>query len=69
MNENRMTKEQAIDYVSAVEEEISRLVATQYIGMPMEELKNIMLTVVHKTEELQILCHEYGLDFHKLTGR
>jgi len=37
--------------------------------MPREELKNIMLTVVRKTEELQILCHKYGLDFHKLTGR
>ncbi len=68
MNE-KMTKEQAIAYVLAIEEEISRLVSTQYIGMPREELKNIMLTVVRKTEELQILCHEYELDFHQLTGR
>ncbi len=69
MYENKMTKEQAIAYVLAVEEEIDMLVSTQYVGMPREELKNIMLTVVHKTEELQIFCYEYGLDFHKLTGR
>lgn len=68
MNE-KMTKEQAIEYVLAAEKELNSLVATQYLGMPRGELKNIMLTVVHKTEELQILCHEYGLDFHKLTGR
>ena len=69
MYENKMTKEQATEFVLQVEEEIDKLVATQYLGMPREELKNIMLTVVRKTEELQILCHKYGLDFHKLTGR
>lgn len=65
----KMTTEQVIAYVLAVEEEIDMLVSTQYVGMPREELKNIMLTVVRKTEELQKLCHEYELDFHQLTGR
>ena len=68
MNE-RMTKEQAIAHVLAVEEEISRKVSTQYIGMPRKELKEIMLTVVHKTEELKTFCHKYGLNFHRLTIR
>ncbi len=69
MNENKLTREQAVAHVLTAEEEINRKVAAQYIGMPREELKDIILTVVRKTEEMQLFCYENGLDFHQLTGR
>ena len=66
---NSLTKEQAVQKATEMEKEIDAVVAGQYIGMPREELKSIMLTVVRKTEELQIFCYENGLDFHEITGR
>lgn len=68
-NETKLTREEAIAYVLRVEKQINDKVATQYLGMPREELKEIIFTVVRKTTELRIFCHEHDLDFHQLTGR
>ena len=69
MNENKLTRDQAIAQALAVEEIITQKVAPQYLGMPREELKEIILFAAHKTTELKIFCYKNELNFHEITGR
>lgn len=65
MNE-KMTKEQALEKAIQMEREINAINSRQYIGMPRVERKNIILTVVHKTDELRLFCYENNLDWQEI---
>ena len=54
----RLTKEQAMEIAVEMEREINAINSRQYIGMPRDELKKIIMTVFHKKSELRIFCME-----------
>ena len=62
----KMTKEQATTIAIQKEKEIIEINSRQYIGMPRTELKDIILTVVHKTDELRLFCYENDLDWQEI---
>lgn len=59
----KLTKERATAMAIEMEKEIIEINNRQYIGMPREELKNIILIVVHKTGQLKLFCYENDLDW------
>ena len=59
----KLTKEQATTIAIQMEKGIIEINSRQYIGMPRTELKDIILTVVHKTGELKLFCYENDLDW------
>ena len=62
----KLTREQAITMAIRMEKEIIEINSRQYIGMPRAELKEIILTVVHRTGELKLFCHENNLDWQEI---
>ena len=62
----KLTKEQVLEMAIQMEKEIIEINNRQYIGMPRAERKDIILTVVHKTGELKLFCHENDLDWHEI---
>ena len=62
----KLTKEQATAMAIEMEKEIIEINSRQYLGMPREELKNIILTVVHKTGQLKMFCYENDLDWQEI---
>ena len=62
----KLTKEQATAIAIRMEKEIIEINSRQYIGMPRAELKNIILTVVHKTGELKMFCYENDLGWQEI---
>lgn len=62
----KLTKEQATAIAIQMEKEIIEINNRQYIGMPRTELKDIILTVVHKTGELKLFCYENDLDWQEI---
>ena len=62
----KLTKEQATAIAIQKEKEIIEINNRQYIGMPRTELKDIILTVVHKTGELKLFCYENDLDWQEI---
>ena len=44
----RLTKEQAMEIAVEMERKINAINSRQYIGMPRDELKKIIMTVFHK---------------------
>ncbi len=65
MNE-KMTKKQALETAIEMEREINAINSRQYIGMPRDELKQIIMTVFHKNNELRIFCMKNGLDWQEV---
>lgn len=62
----KLTKEQATAMAIEMEKEIIEINSRQYIGMPRVERKNIILTVVHKTDELRLFCYKNDLDWQEI---
>ena len=62
----KLTKEQATTIAIRMEKEIIEINSRQYVGMPRTELKDIILTVVHKTGELKLFCYENDLDWQEI---
>ena len=62
----KLAKEQATTIAIQMEKEIIEINSRQYIGMPRVERKNIILTVVHKTDELRLFCYENNLDWQEI---
>ena len=62
----KLTKERATTMAIQMEKEIIEINSKQYIGMPKEELKTIILTVVHKTGQLKLFCYENALDWQEI---
>ena len=62
----KLTREEAVEMAIRMEKEIIEINSRQYIGMPRVERKNIILTVVHKTDELRLFCYENNLDWQEI---
>ena len=65
-NESKIAKEQAYQTALEMEKEIIQINDRQYIGMPREERKEIILTAPNKTTQLRIFCCENGLDWQEI---
>ncbi|MBR5521175.1 MAG: hypothetical protein IKU54_04180 [Oscillospiraceae bacterium] len=65
---NQKTYEQAYNQAIAMQKNINAVVATQYLGMPRADLKNILLTVIRKSTELKIFCHENGINYNEISS-
>ena len=62
----KLTRDEAVEMAIRMEKEIIEINSRQYIGMPKEERKGIILTVVHKTDELRLFCYENDLDWQEI---
>ena len=62
----KLTREEAVEMAIRMEKEIIEINSRQCIGMPKEERKGIILTVVHKTDELRLFCYENNLDWQEI---
>ena len=62
----KLTREEAVEMAIRMEKEIIEINSRQYIGMPRVERKNIILPVVHKTDELRLFCYENNLDWQEI---
>ena len=62
----KLTREQSTTIALQMEKEIIEINSRQYISMSKEERKDIILTVVHKTDELRLFCYENDLDWQEI---
>ena len=65
-NETKLTKEQAYTMALDMQKDIDRINARQYIGMPRDERKDIIITVLQKTNQLRVFCYENGIDWQEI---
>ena len=65
-NETKLTKEQAYTTALDMQKDIDRINARQYIGMPRDERKDIIITVLQKTNQLRVFCFENGIDWQEI---
>lgn len=66
INETKLSKEQAYTMALNMQKEIDGINAQQYIGMPREERKDIIIIVLHKTNQLRVFCYENGIDWQEI---